>query len=139
MTKFYIHKLEDIQTVAQDFLALFDRPVTLAFYGNMGVGKTTFIKAVCKQLGVIDTVNSPTFAIINEYATEGVDKIYHFDLYRLEKEQELLDIGFEDYLYSNSWNFIEWPEIAEPFLTDNHIKVEITETETGVRELKVYN
>jgi tRNA threonylcarbamoyladenosine biosynthesis protein TsaE len=112
--------------------------MTFAFYGTMGAGKTTFIKSICNQLGVVDTVNSPTFAIINEYATEGENQIHHFDLYRLEKEQELLDIGFEDYLYSNNWNFIEWPEIAEPFFTESVVKVEISEIEDGVREIKIH-
>jgi tRNA threonylcarbamoyladenosine biosynthesis protein TsaE len=135
MLKLQIKTIDDIALVAQDFLKLFDEPKTLAFYGAMGAGKTTFIKALCQQLGVTDTVNSPTFAIINEYATNGGKPIHHFDLYRLEEERELLDIGFEDYLYAKTWNFIEWPEIAEHFFTASVIKVDIKEFENGQREL----
>jgi tRNA threonylcarbamoyladenosine biosynthesis protein TsaE len=126
MKSFRINKIEDLPTIAKVFLESFSKATTIAFYGSMGVGKTTFIKALCQELKVIDTVNSPTFAIINEYASALDIKIYHFDLYRLESEKELIDIGFEDYLYTDNWNFIEWPEIAESLFGERVMRVKIT-------------
>ncbi len=101
-----------------------DRKI-FAFYGEMGAGKTTFIKAICKYFGVEDIVSSPTFAIINEYLTSNQEQIFHFDFYRLKNAGELFDIGYEDYFYSNSYCLIEWPEKIEEFLPEETIRVEI--------------
>ncbi len=101
-----------------------DRKI-FAFYGEMGAGKTTFIKAICKYFGVEDIVSSPTFAIINEYLTSDQEQIFHFDFYRLKNAGELFDIGYEDYFYSNSYCLIEWPEKIEEFLPEETIRVDI--------------
>jgi len=112
MNKLVVNSLDQIDTVAEAFLALTAKYNVIAFNGAMGAGKTTFIKAVCKKLEVIDQVNSPTFAIINEYASVWGDLIYHFDFYRLKNLKEAINIGAEDYFYSGSKCFIEWPDIV---------------------------
>ena len=105
-----------------------------AFYGKMGAGKTTFIKALCKLLGVEDEVNSPTFAIINEYRSQTTaELIYHFDFYRIKKLEEVYDLGYEDYFYSGALCFIEWPELVEELLPSDAKKVTITENSDGSR------
>jgi tRNA threonylcarbamoyladenosine biosynthesis protein TsaE len=109
-----------------------------AFYGKMGAGKTTFIKAVCEELGVEDVINSPTFSIINEYRSEkSGELIYHFDFYRIRKLSEARDIGVEDYFYSGALCLIEWPEIIEPLLPDDTVRITIDENTDGSRKLKV--
>lgn len=102
-----------------------------AFYGKMGAGKTTFIQAICRYLGSTDNVISPTFALINEY-TSPKGSIYHFDFYRIKEMEEAFDLGYEDYLYSGSYCFIEWPEKIEPLLPENivTVKIEVDEHET---------
>ena len=137
MDKLFINSLSEIQETAKDFLNLFTEPTIVAFIGDMGAGKTTFIKAICSELGVIDTVNSPTFAIINDYKTRTGENIYHFDLYRMEKPEEVEEIGFEDYLYSGKWCFVEWPEIAEHYFPENIVKVKIEELEDGKRQILI--
>ena len=137
MKTIIIEDINGIDKAAEEFLDIIPQPRVLAFIGEMGAGKTTFIKAVCKALGTIDTVNSPTFAIINEYETENKKPIFHFDLYRLEQPEEVLDIGFEDYLFSGNWCFIEWPKIAERYLPEQHVKVEIKEIESGKRQVSI--
>ncbi len=109
---------------------------TLLFYGEMGVGKTTLIKEIAKQLGVEDTLNSPTFSIVNEYAI-GPEKLFHFDFYRIEYEEEALDIGIEDYFYSNHWNFIEWPEKISNLLPEENTAIELTKNKNGIRNIKM--
>ena len=136
MEDIYIKRVEDIRESAREFLEAFETPSIVAFIGEMGAGKTTFIKAVCAELGVIDIVNSPTFAIVNDYEGQNGNRIYHFDLYRIEKEEEILDIGFEDYIYSGNWCFIEWPEIAESYFPEHTVKVKIEALETGERILR---
>ena len=108
-----------------------------AFYGKMGAGKTTFVKAICECLGVDDVITSPTFAIVNEYtsATTG-DAIYHFDFYRIKKLEEVYDMGYEDYFYSGSLCFLEWPELIEDLLPEDATKVTIEETADGSRVVK---
>jgi tRNA threonylcarbamoyladenosine biosynthesis protein TsaE len=103
-----------------------------AFYGSMGAGKTTFIKAICEELGVEDVITSPTFAIVNEYSL-STNTIYHFDFYRIKKLEEVYDMGFEDYFYSGALCFIEWPELIEEVLPDDAVKVTITEQPDGTR------
>ncbi|MCK9423370.1 MAG: tRNA (adenosine(37)-N6)-threonylcarbamoyltransferase complex ATPase subunit type 1 TsaE [Bacteroidales bacterium] len=98
-----------------------------AFYGSMGAGKTTFIKALCRELNGIDIVQSPSFSLINEYKTAVGESIFHFDLYRINKLEEVFDIGYEDYIYSGSYCFLEWPELIENLLPPETIKVSITE------------
>ncbi|HEX7410529.1 MAG TPA: tRNA (adenosine(37)-N6)-threonylcarbamoyltransferase complex ATPase subunit type 1 TsaE, partial [Bacteroidales bacterium] len=100
-----------------------------AMYGRMGAGKTTFIKAICRRLGVTDIVNSPTFSIVNEYRTTHGESIYHFDFYRLKHTAELLDIGYEDYFFSDSYCLLEWPEKIEELLPAGCIRVNIEEDE----------
>lgn len=99
-----------------------------AFYGEMGAGKTTFIKALCSELGVTDIIQSPTFAIINEYRRQNGEPVYHFDFYRIKKLEEAYDIGYEDYLYSGCYCFIEWPELIEELLPAGTVRVTITGT-----------
>ena len=106
-----------------------------AFYGKMGAGKTTFIKALCEVLGVEDVITSPTFAIINEYTDGNENPIYHFDFYRIKKLEEVYDMGYEDYFYSGNLCLLEWPELIEDILPENVIKVTIEEQPDGTRKL----
>ncbi|MBI9035401.1 MAG: tRNA (adenosine(37)-N6)-threonylcarbamoyltransferase complex ATPase subunit type 1 TsaE [Bacteroidales bacterium] len=117
----------DLPMVAGKLIETFPEDRIFAFYGKMGVGKTTFIKVLCKELQVLDIVNSPTFAIINEYLTESDDSIYHFDFYRINKPTEAMDIGLDDYLYSGSYCLMEWPEKIEEILSEHYIRVDVTE------------
>ncbi len=131
-----IFDLSNIQQTAQQFIRLFDRYSVFAFYGNMGAGKTTFIKAICEILGVKESVNSPTFSIINEYEAADGRILYHFDCYRINKLQEAIDLGAEDYFYSGKICFIEWPEKIEELLPDFTVKVNIKEVDEGKREIE---
>ena len=108
-----------------------------AFYGEMGSGKTTIIKSICKALGAHDTVTSPTFTLINEYKTSGGESLYHFDFYRIRKPEEVFDLGTEEYLSSGSYCFIEWPELAEWILPVDIVKVRITVKDDGQRILDI--
>ena len=129
-----IQDLEHINEAAKQFVAQIGDHKVFAFYGSMGAGKTTFIKAVCEELGVEDVITSPTFAIINEYTgQEGT--IYHFDFYRIKKLEEVYDMGYEDYFYSGALCFIEWPELIEEVLPEDAVKVSITEKEDGSRAI----
>lgn len=132
MIEISIPSLERIDDAAQQFVAQIGLRRVFAFYGSMGAGKTTFIKAVCKQLGVSDAVTSPTFAIVNEYASD-MGPVYHFDFYRIKNLAEVMDIGFEDYVYSGNLCLMEWPELIEELLPENTIKVNISVAEDGVR------
>ncbi|MDO4201734.1 MAG: tRNA (adenosine(37)-N6)-threonylcarbamoyltransferase complex ATPase subunit type 1 TsaE [Bacteroidales bacterium] len=128
-----IKSIEEIAVSAKEFVtAMGDRKV-FAFYGKMGAGKTTFIKAVCEELGVEDVINSPTFAIVNEYVDGKGEPVYHFDFYRIKNLQEVLDIGYEDYVYSGHMCFMEWPELIENLLPDDAVKVTIEEKTDGGR------
>jgi tRNA threonylcarbamoyladenosine biosynthesis protein TsaE len=131
--KLEIASLNDLQKVAGEFLQCAGKNKQFAFYGGMGVGKTTFIKAICAKLDVIEVVTSPTFAIVNEYHTSNGQTIFHFDLYRIRKLEELYDLGYEDYLYGNDYIFIEWPEMGEEVLPDHILKVTLNESDTGTR------
>ena len=129
-----IKDLDQIDEAAREFIAQMGDDTVFAFYGKMGAGKTTFIKALCKLLGVEDEVNSPTFAIINEYRSETTaELIYHFDFYRIKKLEEVYDLGYEDYFYSGALCFIEWPELVEELLPLDAKKVTITENSDGSR------
>lgn len=130
-----IGSLDEIGMAAQEFVAAMGERTVFAFYGKMGAGKTTFIKAVCEELGVEDVINSPTFAIVNEYVDGGGNPIYHFDFYRIKNLQEVLDIGYEDYVYSGNVCFMEWPELIENLLPDDAVKVTIEEEMDGGRKV----
>lgn len=130
-----IASLEEMGTAAKQFVLAMGEKKVFAFYGKMGAGKTTFIKAVCEELGVKDVINSPTFAIVNEYVDGQGEPIYHFDFYRIKKEQEVLDIGYEDYVYSGYVCFMEWPELIENLLPDDTVRVVIEEEMDGSRKI----
>lgn len=132
-----INSLADINEAAKTFVENMGDGKVFAFYGKMGAGKTTFVKAVCECLGVDDVITSPTFAIVNEYtsATTG-DAIYHFDFYRIKKLEEVYDMGYEDYFYSGSLCFLEWPELIEDLLPEDATKVTIEEIADGARVVK---
>lgn len=135
-TTIRIESLEKIQEAAKAFVANMGDDTVFAFYGKMGAGKTTFVKAICEELGVEDTITSPTFAIVNEYRSDlAGELIYHFDFYRIKKLDEVYDMGYEDYFYSGAICFIEWPELIEELLPGNTVKVSIEELENGEREV----
>lgn len=163
-----INSLEEITSAAREFIDAIGEHKVIAFYGSMGAGKTTFIRAICEELGVREPVTSPTFAIVNEYVINddfrmmndeykeqtsilnpqssvinhqssfishqsSINKIFHFDFYRIKRLEEAYDMGFEDYLYSGNLCFIEWPELIEDLLPDTAVRVHITTNEDGSR------
>jgi tRNA threonylcarbamoyladenosine biosynthesis protein TsaE len=131
-----IKSLHHLPLAAHEFVAITKGCRKFAFYGLMGSGKTTFIKAICQQLGALDVVTSPTFALVNEYHTITGEILYHFDLYRINTIEELYDLGYEEYFYGDSYIFIEWPEKAELLLPDSIVKVVIEES--GITKRKVH-
>ena len=138
MKSLKITSLDNIEEVAKEFINLMGDDTIFAFYGKMGAGKTTFIKALCKALGVEDEVNSPTFAIVNEYRSETTaELIYHFDFYRIKKVEEVYDLGYEDYFYSGALCFIEWPELIEELLPEDTKKISIEENNDGERIITI--
>ena len=143
-----------IREAAREFIEHIGDHRVFAFYGKMGAGKTTFVKAICEELGVEDVITSPTFAIINEYQVIGdrcwgmdnsqtvntqhpspITQIFHFDFYRIKKLEEVYDMGYEDYFYSGALCFIEWPELIEELLPDDAIRVSIEENADGTRNV----
>ncbi|MEZ5069480.1 MAG: tRNA (adenosine(37)-N6)-threonylcarbamoyltransferase complex ATPase subunit type 1 TsaE [Bacteroidales bacterium] len=136
MPELIIPDLTRIDEAARTFLEPFEDPVLVAFSGDMGAGKTTFIQALCRALGVRVEVSSPTFALVNEYESSDRRPIYHFDLYRIEDPAELFDLGYEEYFYSGHWCFIEWPEKAEHLIPESAIRVRVEPLETGGRILR---
>ncbi len=132
-----IPSLDQISAAAKQFVQAMDQSTVFAFYGKMGAGKTTFVKALCEELGVTDVVNSPTFSIVNEYRSDETGElIYHFDFYRIKKIEEVYDMGYEDYFYSGALCFIEWPELVEELLPGDAVKVTVEENEDGTRTVK---
>jgi tRNA threonylcarbamoyladenosine biosynthesis protein TsaE len=128
--------LDQIPDAASKLLDFADDHRIFLFYGEMGAGKTTFIKAICDKLGVTDTVSSPTFSIVNEYASpENV--IYHFDFYRIKNQTEALDLGYEDYLYSGNYCLIEWPEKIQNLIPKKFVEVKLLETSPNERLIKI--
>jgi ATPase, YjeE family len=139
MINIIIDKKENIRVAAAHFISLIDDNTVFAFKGNMGAGKTTFIKAVCEELGVEDVINSPTFSIINEYRSESTGElIYHFDFYRINKISEAYDMGIEDYFYSGALCFIEWPEKIQQLLPENTVFISIEENPDSSRSLTIH-
>ncbi len=137
-----IKDLGSIRQAAQQFVSQIGQHTVFAFYGKMGAGKTTFIKAVCEELGVEDVITSPTFAIVNEYSLplqpeDNKGRLFHFDFYRIKRLEEVYDMGYEDYFYSGALCFIEWPELIEPLLPDDAVRVTISEQPDGTRTVSI--
>lgn len=135
MSQLIIPSPDRIDEVAASFLQMTGEIPVMAFSGNMGAGKTTFIQALCRQLGVDTDVNSPTFALINEYFTRSGESIYHFDLYRIEDPVELFDMGYEEYFFSGNRCLIEWPEKAAHLIPEDALRVTIRVLPDESREL----
>ena len=131
-----ITSLNEIDQAAKNFLAAMGEAKVIAFSGEMGAGKTTFIQALCRKLGVTAEVNSPTFSLVNQYFTPEGHSIFHFDLYRIEDPAELFDMGYEEYFFSGELCFIEWPEKASHLIPDEALRVEILVGENESRELQ---
>lgn len=131
-----INHIDDINEVARQFVDQMGDHKIFAFYGKMGAGKTTFIKAICEELGVTDVINSPTFAIVNEYMDGKGESIYHFDFYRIKRVEEVYDIGFDEYIYSGNLCLMEWPELIEQLLPEETVRVDIMENPDGTRVIR---
>ncbi|HKM43909.1 MAG TPA: tRNA (adenosine(37)-N6)-threonylcarbamoyltransferase complex ATPase subunit type 1 TsaE [Dysgonamonadaceae bacterium] len=134
---FVLKDISDIDTAAKIFVEKFGDKKIFAFYGEMGAGKTTFIKAVCKSMEVTGTITSPTFSLVNEYETDNGMTIYHFDFYRIENIEEVYDFGYEDYFYSDKMCFIEWPELVETLLPEDVVEVKISVDDNEQRLISV--
>ena len=131
-----INHIDDINEVARQFVDQMGDHKIFALYGKMGAGKTTFIKAMCEELGVTDVINSPTFAIVNEYMDGKGEAIYHFDFYRIKRVEEVYDIGFDEYIYSGNLCLMEWPELIEQLLPEETVRVDIMENPDGTRVIR---
>jgi len=132
----HINSIESLDRSARQLLDAFPDNRIFAFYGEMGAGKTTFIKALCRVLHVTDITSSPSFGLIHEYASEKGESVYHFDFYRIERVEEIFDIGYEEYMFSGEYCFLEWPEMVETILPEETVRIALTVTDGGVRELK---
>ena len=130
------YTLKQLPQIAQQIIDVSSKK-TLLFYGSMGVGKTTLIKEIVKQLGVDDVVSSPTFSLVNEYQSRNGETIYHFDFYRIHSEEEALDIGIEDYFYNNDWCFIEWPEKVKNLLPLNAVEIHLSLNNNETRNILI--
>ncbi|MDW3193193.1 MAG: tRNA (adenosine(37)-N6)-threonylcarbamoyltransferase complex ATPase subunit type 1 TsaE [Cytophagales bacterium] len=127
----------DLSDVAKTLIKQAGDKRIWCFYGEMGAGKTTLIKEICLELGVLDAMSSPTFSIVNEYLDDLGESIYHFDFYRLKEENEALDIGIEDYFYSESYCFIEWPEKIPNLIPEAHLKININLVDEKTRSINL--
>ncbi|MBI3501215.1 MAG: tRNA (adenosine(37)-N6)-threonylcarbamoyltransferase complex ATPase subunit type 1 TsaE [Bacteroidetes bacterium] len=125
MQTIFLKNISELPQVSKSILDFAQDKKIFCFYGELGAGKTTLIKEICRQLGVTDSGSSPTFALVNEYQTSEGEKIFHFDLYRLKNENEIFDIGYEEYLFSGNYCFTEWPEKMEHLLPNDVIKIRI--------------
>ncbi len=134
--KFIVNHIDELQNIAEEIKSKYPEQRIFAFYGPMGAGKTTFIKAFCRSLNVTDIVCSPTFAIVNEYKTKQNELVYHFDFYRIKDIKEVFDIGYEDYFYSGNYCFLEWTEKIEELLPEKFVKIAIIPEETH-REIEI--
>jgi len=130
------YSLQDLPNIASEIISS-AKNKTLLFYGQMGVGKTTLIKELCKSLGVLDNISSPTFSLVNEYQTANNDKVYHFDFYRIEDEEEAFDIGIEDYFDSKNWCFVEWPENIENLLPLDAVEIHLSLLDDEQRNIQL--
>jgi tRNA threonylcarbamoyladenosine biosynthesis protein TsaE len=130
------YSLEKLPEVAAAIIAA-AKNKTLLFYGEMGVGKTTLIKEICKQLNVLDKISSPTFSLVNEYQTSEKEAVFHFDFYRITNEEEAFDMGIEEYLYNNDWCLIEWPQNVENLLPLESVEIHLSILENGQRNLQI--
>lgn len=137
MLEFKITSLENIEQIANEFIAKMGDNKLFAFYGEMGVGKTTFIKQLCKQLGVDGEITSPTFSLVNEYHTSEENILFHFDFYRIENPEEALDFGLYEYLDSGNICLMEWPEMIEDLLPEETVRVAITLNNDSSRTIKI--
>ena len=143
MMNMKIQSIDTIRETAREFISQIGDHRVSAFYGKMGAGKTTFVKAICEELGVEDVITSPTFAIVNEYTCPltthqlPINQIFHFDFYRIKKLEEVYDMGYEEYFYSGALSFIEWPELIEPLLPDDAVRVTIEEQPDGTRTVSI--
>jgi tRNA threonylcarbamoyladenosine biosynthesis protein TsaE len=134
---YHCTSLEMLGDIARDIIDRVAGPAVFALYGEMGSGKTTLIKRLCSVLGVTDNVTSPTFSIVNEYMTGEIGPVYHFDVYRIKKPEEIMDIGYENYFYSGQYVFIEWPELISELLPQKHVYIKIEEGDNGSREIRL--
>ncbi len=135
MISIQINSISELANAANQILKEFATDRIFAFYGKMGAGKTTLIKAFCREMGSIDNITSPTFALVNEYDTSGPNKIFHFDFYRIKNLEEAMDIGFDDYVYSGHYCFMEWPEKVEDLLPDQLVEIHIEELSPTARQI----
>jgi len=133
--QFVAISLTELQAIAKEILVFLSAHKIVAIEGKMGAGKTTLIKSFCDVLGVAETVSSPTFSLVNEYADAEGGSIFHFDFYRIKKLEEVYDIGYEEYFYSGNLCFIEWPEMISELLPENHVKIQI---EVGENEERIF-
>ena len=133
MDALVINRLEELPAAARQLLPLINQHTIVAFYGAMGAGKTTLIKALCEAMGISNMVNSPTFALVNEYRLPAGKPVYHFDFYRINKIEEVYDMGYEDYFYSGDLCLIEWPELIESLLPSHTLRLRIDVNKDGQR------
>ena len=130
------YSITELNLIAKEILSTVKNK-SLLFYGEMGTGKTTLIKELCKELGIEEVANSPTFSLVNEYHTNNSEIVYHFDFYRIEDENEAYDIGIEDYFYANAWCLIEWPQNIENLLPLESTEIHISVLENGQRNIQL--
>ena len=135
--KILIRDKKHLHAAAREFLKHYRENKIVAFYGSMGAGKTTIIKAVCEILGAVDIVSSPTFTLVNEYRTVAGESLYHIDFYRIKKQEEVFDFGIEEYLSGDSYCFMEWPELVEDILPQETLRVRISVDENEQRILEI--
>ncbi len=128
-----VKSVEELKGVARELIQQYPDERVFAFYGKMGAGKTTFIQSICRALGSEDNITSPTFALINEYMSAGMNSIFHFDFYRIKDIEEAFDLGYEDYIYSGNYCLIEWPEMIESLLPENIVEVRIEAQDDDTR------